>query len=427
MPHTMTWEARYRWRQLLRTSLIFPASTGLISAIFVSMAIRTLDLATGWKIFNFSPDGARALLGTFVGSMLTFIVFVLSATLIVVQLASAQFSPRVISIVFAKPDIKWTLGILTFTFTYTLAALARIEDQVLDFHVGIATLMNLVCILAFFYFAQELAQGLRPNSLVQHIAIRGRKVIAQVYAKPYDATKPEQSGIATAGSNFTGMIPYAGNGGFVMAFSISKLVDLARQAGSSIQLVPQVGDFIAAGDPLFLHMPGSRPLSAAALHSCVAVGTERTLEQDPRFIFRILVDIASKALSPAINDPTTAVIALDQIDNLLQCLGKRHLGDGMVNDAELTLRLAFGTPDWPDFVTLAVSEIRQFGGSSIQVNRRLRAMLEHLLETLPQARHLPLRTELALLEAAARRFFPDEDDCRRALVADYQGLGGSET
>ena len=139
------------------------------------------------------------------------------------------------------------------------------------------------------------------------------------------------------------------------------------------------------------------------------------------------MDIANKALSPAINDPTTAVLTLDQIDNLLLCLGRRRLDEGIARDRDGKLRVAYGTPDWPDYEALAVSEIRQYGEGSIQIARRLRAVLEHLIGALPEARHPPLRQELALLHAAVARKFPDDEDRKRAGVGDHQGVGGSDS
>jgi uncharacterized membrane protein len=111
----------------------------------------------------------------------------------------------------------------------------------------------------------------------------------------------------------------------------------------------------------------------------------------------------------------------------LLVLGRRHLDDGRVCDRAGVLRLAYGTPDWSDFVMLAVSEVRHFGADSLQINRRLRAMLEHLLEVLPDERRPPLRDELALLGVGVERNFRDEEDRRRAKVADYQGVGASES
>jgi len=151
------------------------------------------------------------------------------------------------------------------------------------------------------------------------------------------------------------------------------------------------------------------------------------MEQDPRFAFRIMVDIASKALSPAINDPTTAVLALDQIHDLLMDIGRRRLAPGRVLDARGQLRLYFGTPDWSDYVSLAVTEIRQYGGSSMQVVRRLHAMIEHLLQVLPEGRKAALERERSLLRAAIKRAFPDEQDQVQARVGDFQGIGSSES
>jgi len=162
------------------------------------------------------------------------------------------------------------------------------------------------------------------------------------------------------------------------------------------------------------------------LRHSVAIGHERTLEQDPTFAFRIIVDIASKALSPAINDPTTAVIAIDQIHHLLRDVGKRLLSDSQEKDESGQIRLIYRTPEWEDFVQLGTTEIRQFGRDSIQVQRRLRAMLEDLIETLPAHRHLVLKKELALLGSSLLRAFPDLDDQKLAESGDLQGIGGSD-
>ena len=149
------------------------------------------------------------------------------------------------------------------------------------------------------------------------------------------------------------------------------------------------------------------------------------MEQDPMFAFRMIVDIASKGLSPAINDPTTAVLALDQLHHLLRHVGSRRLDDEKVRDATGRIRLIYRTPDWEDFVRLAVTEIRQFGGSSIQIARRLRAMLENLIETLPEERAEALRQELKLLKKSAERFFQEPEDRDLADVSDSQGVGGT--
>lgn len=423
----MTWERRYRLLHALRTSLVMWIGVSLLAALVCAPAMRALDRATEWKLFNYTPDGARAVLGALAGSMLTFIVFVLSAALIVVQLASAQLTPRIIALVFALPWVRNTLSLFTFTYTYTLAALARVADQVPDLHVGVAVGLNLLCLLVFFVFVQRLSSGLRPGTMMRLVAERGREVIEQTYPRAYDSARPEHAPGAPVPAGPARVVEFAGTSGVVTAFSVPQLLRLARETDAVVELVPQVGDSVAPGDPLFRVFGGARPLSDAALRGCVAVGDERTLEQDPRFAFRILVDIAARALSAAINDPTTAVLALDHLNNLLRYLGKRRLDEGAARDADGTVRVVYGTPDWPDFVTLAVSEIRHYGQGSIQVDRRLRALLEHLIGELPAGRRPPLEEELALLSRSVERGFSDEADRKRAAVADYQGVGGSES
>jgi uncharacterized membrane protein len=423
----MTWEQRYRLRHATSTSLVLWAGLSLLAALIAAPIIRWLDRETGWVIFGFSPDGARAILGALTGSMLTFIVFVLSATLIVVQLASGQLTPRIIGLVFAQSWMKATLAIFTFSYAYTLSALGRVEGRVPDLHVSVAVLLNLACILVFFYFVQRLSSGVRPSTMMRLVADHGRRVIEQVYPDEYD---PKQSPLVTRDehpSSAVYVVEFEGRTGVVMAFSVVELVRLAREMNAVVVLLPQVGDPLSPGDQLFRVHGGTQPISGNTLRGCVAVGLERTLEQDPRFAFRILVDIANKALSPAVNDPTTAVMALDQIDHLLLHVGRRRLSDSRAHDREGNLRVVYDTPDWPNYVALAVSEIRRFGEGSMQVGRRLRAMLEHLIRELPEDRWPPLQEELALLESGVKRGFRDEADRKRATVADQQGVGASES
>ncbi len=143
------------------------------------------------------------------------------------------------------------------------------------------------------------------------------------------------------------------------------------------------------------------------------------------FAFRILVDIALKALSPAINDPTTAVLAIDQIHRLLRVVGGRHLHGEAVCDVAGRVRLVLRTPDWEDFVHVACSEIRACGAGSVQIPRRMRAMLENLIGTLPRQRHRALEEQLDLLERTLPDLYKLPEDLALARVPDSQGLGGA--
>lgn len=190
----------------------------------------------------------------------------------------------------------------------------------------------------------------------------------------------------------------------VLAFDISSLVALSQRADCIIELVPQVGD------PLIRVFGGRLTFPEKQLKQSVAVGMERTMEQDPTFAFRIMVDIASKGLSPAINDPTTAVLAIDQIHHLLRYVASRNLATGQVHDSNGQLRIVYRTPEWEDSVRLGVTEIRHFGGESIQIARRLKAMLENLIQNPPESRTKWFRQELAILRRSAERFFSEPED-----------------
>jgi uncharacterized membrane protein len=149
------------------------------------------------------------------------------------------------------------------------------------------------------------------------------------------------------------------------------------------------------------------------------------MEQDPMFAFRILTDIALKALSAAINDPTTAVLAIDQLHRLLRVVGKRSLHVEEITDKSGQVRVILRTPNWEDFVHISFREIRQYGASSIQIARRQRAAIENLIQNLPAHRHDALLVELTLLDRAIASKHPFPEDLALARIPDSQGLGGS--
>jgi uncharacterized membrane protein len=169
---------------------------------------------------------------------------------------------------------------------------------------------------------------------------------------------------------------------------------------------------------------GSRQgLDEQALTGAIEIGDERTFEQDPKYAIRLMVDIAIKALSPAINDPTTAVQALDQIEDLLLRLGRRRLEIGSYNDERGVLRLLLHFPTWEDFLRLALDEIRFCGANSVQVMRRMKALIKNLMTVLPAQRQAALRYWERRLQDTIGRTFTDAEEKQDASVADRQGLG----
>lgn len=419
----MNWRQRYHFRLYVRNSLwILPAISIVIALVSVSLLTR-YENAVGSHI-DVSTDSMRAIMSTVAGSTFTLVVLVSSAVLLAVQLASAQLTPRIISMVYRNPYQRWAFALFVFTFTFSAGLLLRIEKATPLIASYVAAYGFLLDLALFILFIDNVGKMLRPSSAVAAIAKYGRAVIRSVYPLLLTEDTKTQAPFRTNNGEQPRTV-WSTIDGAVLAFDQKGLLALAERHDCVIELVPEVGNFIAQDDPLFRIYNGGETLAGLALRNSVAVGSERTLEQDPLFAFRVLVDIASKALSPAINDPTTAVLAIDQIHHLLREVGKRNLGDGRVTDQAGRLRLVYRTPNWEDFVQLGVTEIRHYGRDSIQVQRRLRAMLEDLLHTLQPRRAPILQQELALLTTSTKRTFHDLADQTLAETADLQGIGGS--
>lgn len=422
----MTWLQRYRLRAFLESSLWLVPLGCILLALAVAPVLRALDAGTRWTLLGFTPNGARGLLGALVSSGLTFIVFTFSILLVAVQIASGNLSPRVIPSFLKDHSVKVVLGLFVFTFTYSIAVLGRIEDSVPQLPVMLTILFNLLSIGAFLYLIDYSAKRMRPVTVVARIASEGEQVIDTVYPQILPATgetPPQPEAIQLGTPPYT--IAHGGTSGYLVAMDVDGLLASAERAGCVIKVVPQVGQYVTKGEPLFHIFGPADALDEREVHHLVAFGAERTMQQDPVFVFRILVDVAAKALSPAINDPTTAVVAINQIHRLLRWVGVRDLSTGTVRDRTGRLRLIYRTPDWEDFVHLAITEIRLYGTGSIQVPRRLRAMLENLLDVLPASRAPQLREELSLLERSAHRDFRDREDQVLAETGDSQGVGGA--
>ena len=422
---SITWAFRKRVQTFLRSTLwVVPAFSTLAAFLSVPL-LRLLDRRLGFQFFRYSPDGARALATIVSAAMLSFVVLFFSVLLLTVQIASSTLSPRIISRPFRSRSLKSSLGLFVFTLIYSMAVVARGTDgNVGQLATATVIVLTIVSICVFLYVVEHVSKELRPVSVMADVASEGTQVIKTVYpivlGQNWSPERHPDESFLGAPSR---VIPHVGKPGVVQALDVETLVDLAIQAECTIEVVPQVGDSVTSDDPVF-RVYGGTTTDSWELLQHIALERERTLEQDPAFAFRIIVDIASKALSPAINDPTTAVLAIDQIHGLLREVGLRRLDTGLVHDLTGRLRLVYRTPDWEDFVGLAVTEIRQFGANSTQVVRRMRAMLESLIPLLPPHRSIVLRQELDLLKSTVDRGFAVPADRKRADLPDFQGLGG---
>ena len=272
----------------------------------------------------------------------------------------------------------------------------------------------------------ERVSRLYVTNILQSIGERGRAIIEEMYP---DVTAPApQVGETDSGQPWqelpiTQHIFYHGGPEVVVALDIDRLVAAASQAQAVIEVNFAVGDFVSNGSPLAAVRGGKRDVDPKAVLRAIKLGHERTLKQDPKYALRLLVDVAIRALSPAVNDPTTAVQALNQIDDLLRRLGRVHLEIGQAADRKGRLRLAYRVPIWDDFLDLGLLEIMYYGANSVQVMRRMGALLEDLEQTVVPSRREQVQVYAKRLRATTERTFKQVEFREEAQAFDRQGIG----
>jgi uncharacterized membrane protein len=421
----MHWKQFYHVRDYLRSSLWIVPLVAIPLELAATRILHRLDGWLGWAFLDLGAPGAQAMLNAIVTATLSFVVFTFGSLLVALQVASGQLTPRIIATVLVRNDVvRYTTGLFIFTLLFAVSANNRMQGTVFQLVVFVAACLGILCFAAFLYLIDYAARLLRPISILSRVGQAGLKVIESVYPEPTLGANRSDAPRHELGEPGR-VIPHGGTSEIVLAANLRELIAQAQRSNGVIEFVPQVGDFIATDEPLFKLYGGAASLDADDLRSAVAFGLERTMEQDPTFAYRIVVDIALKALSPAINDPTTAVIAIDQLHRLLRQAGNRNLRTDEILAKSGQLLVLFRTPNWEDFVHLAFTEIRQCGAQNMQIARRLRAMIDNLIETLPKHRHAVLLGELKLLDRDVERHFVHPEDRALARLGDSQGLGGA--
>jgi uncharacterized membrane protein len=416
----MGWSQRYRLKSYLASSLWIIPLAAIPLALALTRVLHNLDQWLGWTLLGLAREGAQALFETIITAMLSFVVFTFGSLLVAVQIAGGQLTPRIIATTLLRDGtVKYVVGLFIFTLFFAVSALDRMGKDVSQFIVFVAACLGIAGFAAFLYLIDYAARLLRPVSILARVGDAG---IAGVYPDPAVDTPPVEPECQFLGVP-SRVVNHERTSGIVLAVNVPALVAAAEKAGGAIEFAPQVGDFVARADPLFKLYDGAASIDPSALIDSVVFGSERTLDQDPTFAFRIVVDIALRALSPAINDPTTAVLGIDQLHRMLRRVGQRHLRTDRILDKLGRLRVYFRTPNWEDFVHLAFCEIRGCGSNNLQIVRRLRDMIDNLIATLPRHCHAALGEQRSLLDRAIEAQFK-EPELSLARMPDPQGLGG---
>ena len=377
------------------------------------------------SVSTMSAPAAMGICGAVASGMIALTGIVFSLAFVMVQFSATAYSPRLVLWVARDPVVSHALGIFIATFVYALIMLGWVDRQA----AGRVPLLSswlvfflLLASMAVFIALIERIGMLKVSRMLIFTGNHGRRAIEDLYSL-------DQSGRAGLEKEDYRTLPvsqaltHVGRPQAIQAVQVANLVNLASECGAVIEMSAAIGDGIVEMAPLLRVYGGRRKLEEEALRKAVEIGDERTFEQDPKYAIRLIVDIAIKALSPAINDPTTAVQALDQIEDLLLRLGRCWLEIGHYHDERGVLRLVIPFPTWEDFLRLALDEIRFCGATSVQVTRRMMALIKSLLTVLPEERHAALRHWELRVQGTIERTFQDAEDKQEAAVADRQGLG----
>ncbi|MBC9728308.1 DUF2254 domain-containing protein [Streptomyces sp. TRM68367] len=421
-------------REHLRDTFWFAPTAAMVSVFAVWAAASELDAAivgalqderdydTVEDLLRFAQD-ARTVVTAVGSAMMTFIGVVFSISLVAVQMASGQFSPRVVRIFVRSRITKATFAVFLSTFLLTLLVLTaydsvpdpRLVSSVPLVQSALTLIMVGLSLLLFVLYVNATLRLMRISHVIDRITGESFRVAALT---PVGA--PADHG-AVLGP-VTGWIAHDGRAGVLRDVHVARLVRVARQYGVVLRLVPRIGDFVVPGTPVLAVHGGQAPPRRALRYS-MSVGVERTFHQDLGFGLRQLADIALRALSPAVNDPTTAVQALDRIVQFLASVSRRPLDAAVHRDRRGAVRLVRPVPGWTQLVDLGFAEIRGCAPGSPQVSRRLLAGLDDLMLLAPEERREPLVRHRELLRQAVERDVPEAADRAFALAPDRQGIG----
>lgn len=417
---------RLRFREQVSPSLWFVPGLFVVGAIVLSRLTLFIDHRHGsfsspsWLVID-DPDAAALFTGSVSAAMLSFVAMVFSTTFIAIQLAGAQYSPRVVRVFVRSRLTHVTLGLFLATFVVAMSALidtrGREPEKVPVLTVAIVVVLLILTLGVFVVFVHGMSMVLRIQYLSARITRDGRASMLEVFcpaAQTLEATVPEHSQDV--------LVRHTAPSGVVQAFSRKGLVELAAQHDVVIDLLIETGAYVGTGTPLAVVRTSGTAPTAEQIVTHFVLGHERTMYQDPRLALRQLVDIAIRALSPAVNDPTTAAQAVDRITDMVATVV--HLPDPLAwyADQRGVARLHCGHAELERLLVLAYSEVIRYGADSPQIIRRLRSAFD-LLEPIARADMLPIIVGLRrMLERAAVDAMPG---AFTALAAnpDAEGLG----
>lgn len=363
----------------VRESFWLVPATFSVSALAAAIGLTALELQLNLPVEGIVPSGpagARSLLSSIITAMISFTALVFSITVVALQLASSQYSPRVLRTFLQDRIIQATLGTFVATFLFAMVVLAALparDDQRLpELSLAVSIALVLCSSGTFIYYLHHITTVMRVSHIIGSIGAQTRRSIARL---------PPPDELPAVFGKVTQTVP-ATTPGMVNNTDIALLARLAREHDCAISIVPTPGDFVVAGAPLLrVHqVAGStpRPVPTDRAEQCVIISVERTPGQDLGFGFRQLADIAERALSPAVNDVTTAVRALQESHDLLRRLATRPGPTHTVRDDDGTVRAQVNGTSYEALLAMTIDDIRLVASQQPRVRRLLDTVVRDL-------------------------------------------------
>jgi uncharacterized membrane protein len=406
----------------LKSSLWFVPVLCVVGGAVLSFGALALDRAFDYEAIPpdviGGPDAVTAILSTIAASMVSLTALVLTITMVVVQLAMGQFSPRIVQRILRDKPSQLAIGLFVATFAHAILTLREVTNEgdgtgtVPGIAVVMAFVLSILSIAVLVLYVHHIGQSLRVSSLIELVGTETRKLIDRVY--------PDHGSDVGGG---TEQVVRSRESGVVTAIGHEELVKEAARMGCVLEVAPTLGEFVPADAPLIRIHGDPIGVDEDALHGAIMLDLERSLDEDVSYGIRLLVDIAERSLSDSpFQDPTTAVQAIDRLHDILRQLARRPFPDGRYHDADGALRVIVPVTSWDAYVRLAFEEIRLVGAESPQISRRLLAALADLKDVAPPDRVGVLDEEIDRLREAVRRRH-DDTDVAMALEADPEGIG----
>lgn len=376
------------------------------------------------NVITGDADAARTILSAIATAMVSLLVFTFTMTMVVIQLASAQYSPRLMrSVLRDKPThISLTLFICTFAYALiVLRSVVSLDDRVVvpELSLAFTYVLVLTSLFTFIIYINHVAQTMRVGTVIERVTNETLGLIERMSTRirSLDST-PNRPSLDHLRD---GREILCRENGAVSHVDEHALVALAIERDLVIELLHPVGDHVPAGAPAARTYGGE--IDDLEILKHITFARSRTMQQDVAYGIRQIVDVANRALSPGINDPTTAVQCIDGLHDLLRRLVDQPDLPTVLTDDDGHPRLVVPRTRWPTYLALATTEIRVYGAGSPQIPRRLHAMLQDLWSAAPPERKAALERELRLLEASVEQEVDLPDDRTLSKQPDYRGLG----